>query len=880
MKKKRTTRLCHQQTLSILMACVNGFNSAAPLLPPIAAVLGEAPLPRRETVDDYFTTSFSRTGQVLDRLLFTTAYAYTPTVNGGSSVTGETITGGGTQDVNGGTVTSTTIADGGVQNVSSGTVTATTVLNGGTQVVTAVTDASYNILARPSVSTTTVEGGGTLYMANPVTITATTVKSGGILNIYGINGGGATGTILSAGYVLLADTNNTLTTVDGSVTIQNGTATNVQVNNGGLLEVVDPSHQAVSTTVNAGGTVNVYCGTATSTTVNSGGRITIFELPIVDSNTGITLYTAFGTATSTTVNGGSMIVSAGGIASATTINAGGTQEVYGSASNTSITNSGTQNIKNGGTASSTTVTNGGVQNVSGGAVAFATTISSGGTQNVLNGGTASSTTVTNGGLQYVYSGGTATGTSVSSGGLMNIESGAAIAGATTLSGGTAALIGNSGSYAIASLTATGGGTVKLASGTTTGRNLTINSLSGSANFVINTDLANGKADTITVNGGTSHNTLQVFYDPAYLTGKSATGSATFATVSGGGAIFTAAATEYGAYRYTPVITSVTSGTTTTWAVTKLAAASGASASETVHTASDVIAGNLLAWRTENNNLTKRLGELRATSGEAGMWLRTYRGAEEIANGDGRTTKQQYTALQGGYDNKISRDDGVLFTGFAAGYLEGSSTYSRGNSDGTSFSTGAYGSWLGNKGHFIDVIAKVGKLRNNYASYLNDPSNTRVNGSYANWGASLSAEYGYRKQLENNWYLEPQAELTYSRVNGADYTASDGTSVHNDAVNSFTGRLGLAVGRHVGSTHYYGKVSLAGEFAACSTLSASTGTLSPVAFQQDLKESWLEFALGLATKLDKRVDGYLEITRTTGDKARTPWQVNVGARWNF
>jgi len=48
----------------------------------------------------------------------------------------------------------------------------------------------------------------------------------------------------------------------------------------------------------------------------------------------------------------------------------------------------------------------------------------------------------------------------------------------------------------------------------------------------------------------------------------------------------------------------------------------------------------------------------------------------------------------------------------------------------------------------------------------------------------------------------------------------------------------------------------------------------------MKESWLEFALGLTTKLDKRVDGYLEITRTTGDKTRTPWQVNTGARWNF
>ena len=51
-------------------------------------------------------------------------------------------------------------------------------------------------------------------------------------------------------------------------------------------------------------------------------------------------------------------------------------------------------------------------------------------------------------------------------------------------------------------------------------------------------------------------------------------------------------------------------------------------------------------------------------------------------------------------------------------------------------------------------------------------------------------------------------------------------------------------------------------------------------RQDLKENWLEFALGLTGKLGQHTDGYLELTRTTGDKAKTPWQVNVGARWSF
>jgi outer membrane autotransporter protein len=287
----------------------------------------------------------------------------------------------------------------------------------------------------------------------------------------------------------------------------------------------------------------------------------------------------------------------------------------------------------------------------------------------------------------------------------------------------------------------------------------------------------------------------------------------------------------------------------------------------------------MGWRTENNNLAKRMGELRNAGGEAGMWLRSYRGRQEATVG-GRATNQQYTALQGGWDKKTAGADGTLFTGWTIGYLEGNSTYSRGTGDASSFSAGVYRSWLGSKGHYTDIIAKVGRVSNSYTNYLNDAGNTRVDGSFRSWGASLSAEYGYRRQLAGGWYFEPQAEVNYSRLNGAGYTTSDGTSIRNDAVNSLVGRLGLAVGRDTGKVHYYGKVSLAREFAAKAGITAASGGLAPVGTRHDLKESWLEFALGLSGKLGQRTDGYLEVTRTTGDKAKTPWQVNVGARWSF
>lgn len=912
MKKVKRQKLNQRQALSLLVATVNSVNNFAPLSTPVAATLAEIPLPRRITLDEALQTSFSRSGQVLERLLFTTAYAaYTPIVENGASVSNETVDSPIQLVSSGGTAISTTVVSGGVQDVYSGGKTSGTMLAGGSQTV-------YG----GDVIATTIASGGTQTVFLRQAVTATRVHSGGVLDMFGYEGS-ATDTILEAGYVVRVDTNNTLTTADGSVSILGGIATSVTVNSGGSLEVLSGADQASFTTVNSGGGMYVDNGRAIFTTVNGGyqaafggivsattvrnggflevndsgtvsattvgsdGRMEVYRrhqfVPggtavstTVNSGGSMTVYD--GVVISTTVNsGGSMIVS-GGSVTATTL-AGGNQEVYGSVSNTSITSNGIQNIYGGGRATDTTIFDA-AQNVSGGATTSVTIVNSGGVQNVFGGGNAISTTVTNGGIQYVQSGGTVSDVNVNSGGFLNIADGAQISGTTRINGATVAISGStSGSYNIASLSATGA-TVRLANADNmAGRSLTITNLSGSAKFIINTDLTNGTADNIIVGSATSSsvNMIQVAYDPIFLTGQSTTGSATFATLLEGSTGFTATETEYGAYRYMPTITSTTSGSTTTWMISKLASAVGAS--ETIRTAADVTTGNLVAWRTENNNLTRRMGELRSAGGEAGMWLRTYRGAEEINDG-GRATEQQYTAIQGGYDRKVRCGEGGLYKGYALGYLEGDSTYNRGTGENSSLSAGAYASWLGNTGHFLDAIVKVGKLRNSYTSYLNDSANTKVDGNYKTWGNSLSVEYGYRRQMENNWYFEPQAELSYSRINGASHTASDGTRVRSDAVNSLVGRLGLAVGRHAGSSHYYGKISLAREFSADAEMTAASGAATPIVMEQGLKENWLEFALGLTTSLDKRIDGYLEFSRTTGDKIKTPWQVNAGARWNF
>ncbi len=530
-----------------------------------------------------------------------------------------------------------------------------------------------------------------------------------------------------------------------------------------------------------------------------------------------------------------------------------------------------------GIATSTTVAYNGSQTVSAGGSATGTTVNSSGLQLVYSGGSATSTTVNSGGLQHVSSGASVADTTANAGGVITLYPGAALSGTTRLNGATVIAANASGAYNIANMVVTGGGTVNLASGTTAANRLTIGQLSGAADFVINTDLARGQADRITItSAAAAEHTVRVYYDPGYATGNIVSGAAEFATVPGG-TTFRPLSTEYGPYRYTPELSASSDGTS--WAVTRLVPNGGVS--ETMHTAAAFSTGSLMLWRGEINDLTRRMGELRNDAGKAGEWFRVYRGALEATGTDGRRTTAQYTAFQGGYDTaRRTRGEGTWHTGFSLGYLSGGLTAERGRGDYSSLSAGAYGSWLGDKGHFFDVIVKQARLRNSYSSYLNNGANTEVTGSYKTWGTSLSAEYGHRRQLAGGWYVEPQAEITFGRISGADYTTSDNTAVHNGGIGTTVGRLGVAYGRNTQKSTFYAKVSVAREFSAKSEVTMSQNGLPAVTREQNLRGTWLEYALGLTSNDGKRTSTYLEISKTSGSDVRTPWMVNVGIRVVF
>lgn len=277
--------------------------------------------------------------------------------------------------------------------------------------------------------------------------------------------------------------------------------------------------------------------------------------------------------------------------------------------------------------------------------------------------------------------------------------------------------------------------------------------------------------------------------------------------------------------------------------------------------------SLMTWRQENNDMNKRLGEVRASEGSQGIWARMARGQSKYG---AQGIKNQYNYYQLGYDSKIS-DDWIL--GGAFTYTDGDSSYTNGS--GTNKHTGfaVYGSNLRDDGSFIDLIAKYAHMKNDF-----DVNGGVGSGDYSTNGLSFSAEYGKRFQQEGYW-IEPQAELTYGRVSSADFTTENGASVHQDSMDSLVGRLGFSLGKDIKQGNVYVRASYLYDFQGDTSVTMSKGGAA-TSFKTDLGGGWWEFGVGTNLDLGHDTHFYLDVETTAGGDVDTPWQWNAGVRYSF
>ena len=297
---------------------------------------------------------------------------------------------------------------------------------------------------------------------------------------------------------------------------------------------------------------------------------------------------------------------------------------------------------------------------------------------------------------------------------------------------------------------------------------------------------------------------------------------------------------------------------------------GSQAKNTTNTAiSEMGSIALMAWRQENNDMNKRLGELRNSNGEHGIWTRMTCGESEF-----KSVKNQYNAYQIGYDEKLSTDKSWT-VGAALTYTDAQSSFAGGSGENTHKGFAVYGSKLNEDGSFIDLIAKYARLEHEF-----DAVGGIGKGEYDTNGYSVSAEYGKRFDKGNGFWVEPQVELTYGKVGSVNY-ATDKAMAYQDGMESLVGRVGFSLGKDIKDGNVYVRASYLYDFDGETevTMMSKDGKASDT-YEQDLGGGWFEVGVGTNINLSDATYVYFDVEKTYGGDVATPWQWNAGVRYSF
>lgn len=772
------------------------------------------------------------------------------TVTSGSTVTGTIVNSGGKQTISaGGNAISSVVNSGGSQNVA-GLGSAATINAGGKQVVSS--------------------GGATV---------STTIASGGTQTIMA-GGTDQLATVLAGGTQTVSGTATSATLNGGKQSVSSGGVASAAVINSGGSQAVVGGGAAVSTVINNGGKQVVSSGgIATGTTITNGGAQAVSSGGVANAtvvNSGGVLNVAGGMASGTVVNsGGSASVASGGTATNTVVNAFARQTVTsGLAVNTvlvgAVSSGGTQYVSAGGVTLNTTVGQKARQTVYPGGVANGTQVLSAGTQTVSSGGQANGTTVANGGQQQVVGGGVVSGSIIATGGTAALYVGGAtsaglapapvftsgnVSGTLLITTTSGAVAGNPNAVANA-LTLSGGSVVFTAPDVAGYKTLTVNGLSGSGQFSLNTNVASGQGDQLVINNGTGNYSLSVQDSSTTPAAKGtrvllisdANNAATFTLPTG--------SIDVGAEKFG---LQDVGGQYYLYDTGKLGdAASVAQALPAVST---------MLWYEQIEQTMSRMAELRGGS-DQGLWVHAY-GQRFTLDSAGVSSTVDAGGVQFGRDLRFARPYGNWYAGVTGGVAEGRTTVGgSGSAKVYPWNIGLYGGLNAKNGWFSDAVVRFISTSNSL-SIVND-----INGEYHNSGFAASLEGGRRLALPGDWTVEPRVALSYLHASALDYTLDSGMPIQLAAQNTVLGTAGVTVSK---------PVTLWGTpmqpFMSVNAVHAfndqQTVTVAGTNIGAQLPGTWVTLATGLTAALNRSSHFYVGVGYAKGQNYQATVAVNVG-----
>lgn len=295
-------------------------------------------------------------------------------------------------------------------------------------------------------------------------------------------------------------------------------------------------------------------------------------------------------------------------------------------------------------------------------------------------------------------------------------------------------------------------------------------------------------------------------------------------------------------------------------------------SSLITSTTDLALMNGRVWRSQLTNLSDRMGTLRTMPQAAGAWARYNNGRL-----DGRGLEYDYSTIEVGFDAPVSNN---FLVGVSFDYTIGDTDLNAGSADNDVYTLGLYGTYYGDNGGFVDLMAKIGRIDNEY-NVANSAGSEK--GDYMMTGAIVGVEAGHRFDLAHNMFVEPQVQLSYSWLRATDY-ATNIRSVDFETIESLVARVGVMGGMKFAENRgaAYLKASYNHDFLGNvdATMHAVNGSNNSAKISDELDDNWAEVSLGVSYSVTDTLNTFLDVGTGFGGDIDQKWRINFGARYAF
>lgn len=279
------------------------------------------------------------------------------------------------------------------------------------------------------------------------------------------------------------------------------------------------------------------------------------------------------------------------------------------------------------------------------------------------------------------------------------------------------------------------------------------------------------------------------------------------------------------------------------------------------------------------NLDQRFGTFRRSKEHSvGAWGRVKTGKGEFL----LESTDKYNQYQLGFDQQLEIQQGTLIAGLVGTMTQGDTSSSDYKINAKSYGAGVYGTYLSDTGAYIDILGQYTKHRNDYN--LNSLGMKKTKADYHS--IQLETDVGYRFNLADNYFIEPQAKLAYANISGKKFTWLDGQdlsmNMSSSSHNLLIGRTGLHVVKFIDTDHASWKIHMGVDYER-DLINTQKNRLSDrisTYYSEPEKDDRILVSFGSSIKIKDKLNLGLDVERSFGGSYNIKNALNFNLKYTF